>query len=63
MHYLKVVIEEVTKAALSNAVLHNCDSQSMGKIEIDKYGLQQCFSMKSSQVFIISVTFQFIELC
>jgi len=41
-----VVTEEITKVVLSNSVLHNSDSYSMGEIEIDKYGLQQCFSMK-----------------
>jgi hypothetical protein len=41
-----VVTEEVTKVVLSNSVLHNSDSHSMGEIEIGKYGLQQCFSMK-----------------
>jgi len=50
--YLKVVKEKVTKAALSNSVLHSSDSHSMGKIEIDKYGLQQYFSMKSSRVLL-----------
>lgn len=43
-----MVTEEVTKAALSNSVLHNSDSHSMGETEIDKYGLQQCFSMRRS---------------
>ena len=41
-----MVTEEITKVVLSNSVLHNSDSYSMGEIEIDKYGLQQCFSMK-----------------